>query len=98
MGLKNVLGDWALGSLVTIPGLRCTQRKDFPLSFQHTERGEQSQIVALRRNWLRWGRGGGKEPSEPVAWDLGDIASAERKRSNDHELGRQSHSKKLKEF
>lgn len=30
-----------------------------------------------------------------MAWDLGDIASAKRKRSNDHELGRQSHSKKL---
>lgn len=39
--------------------------------------------------------GGGKESSEPMAWDLSDIASAERKRSNDRELGRQSHSKKL---
>lgn len=39
--------------------------------------------------------GSGEEPSEPMAWDLGDIASAERKRNNDRELGRQSHSKKL---
>lgn len=30
-----------------------------------------------------------------MAWDLSDTASAERKRSNDRELGRQSHSKKL---
>lgn len=62
------------------------------LSSQHMDRGGNTtdnnfeKELVIREEM-------GKESSEPMAWNLGEMSSAGRGKSNDHELGSHSHSK-----